>query len=498
PAQVVISGAESEVERVGAELQREGVETKRLVVSHAFHSPLMAPMVEEFRKVAESVTYAEPRIALVANAYGREAKEEIATAEYWVRHILAPVRFGEGMATLSKRSITSFVEIGPRALLLLPAEACVGENEAAWLCSMEKERDDGETIRKSLGELYVRGAPVNWKAACPGRRVSLPTYPFERERYWIESRPGWRSGDGQQHPLLGVRIPLVGDLTVFDNALAADTPAFLRDHQVFGRTVVPGTALVEMARAAADQVFGEGAHEVQGAVLQQALILPEEGARRVQLHARPEDEDTGSFSICSEGNGAKDKSFIVQATGRMVRGTGDANWGRTDLDALRGRCTRAVDVEALYEGIRLAGITYGPAHQGIRELWHGKGEALARLELPVELNETSREYPIHPALLDAAMQVLGAASHEAMGGVHLPFEFERLRCREALGEIWVHAALGEGVAGNAEVMRGEVSLYDGSGASLGNIRLSSKRADAAALSMKEMVPLEKSLFVVEW
>jgi acyl transferase domain-containing protein/NADPH:quinone reductase-like Zn-dependent oxidoreductase/acyl carrier protein/SAM-dependent methyltransferase len=191
PESVVISGPGPELGQLLDELEKEGVRTKRLAVSHAFHSPLVEPVLEEFERVAEEVRYSEPRIALVSNLTGRKAgAEEVCSARYWRRHLREVVRFGDGMVALHDGGCRLFVEAGPRPTLLGLARQCLPEQPAAFLPSLRPNGDDWSQILESLGRLYVEGAPVDWAGFGRGharRKVALPTYPFQRERYWVES-----------------------------------------------------------------------------------------------------------------------------------------------------------------------------------------------------------------------------------------------------------------------------------------------------------------------
>src|SRR6185295_15177077 len=301
---------------------------------------------------------------------------EVAQPEYWVKHVLAPVRFAQGISALGKAGVSAFVEFGPKPTLTVLAQACLPQVEAAWLPSLPKEagQDEWATALGSLGALYVRGAQVDWKgfdAPYSRRRVALPTYPFQRERHWIEARAGRRAAGPQLHPLLGARLPWAGDgkVTAFEGRLAVDDLPFLKDHRIFGRVVVPGTALLEMARAAAEVVFGEGEHALLEVVLQQALVLPDEGGRTVQLHVSAEDEEGAGFKIFSQEEGAGEKEFTLHASGRIERNGAERESRPAEpLETLRGRCAQAVEVEAHYESSSATGAVYGPAFQGVAEL----------------------------------------------------------------------------------------------------------------------------------
>jgi len=190
PQSIVISGQRQAVFAAIAVLEAEGVQTKKLKVSHAFHSPLMEPMLTAFERVAADVAYSAPRIGLISNVTGELATAEIATPEYWCRHARQPVRFAASMETLHQQGYEVFVEIGPKPTLLGMARQCLPMNTGVWLPSLRSERSDWQQLLQSLGELYVRGVPIDWLGFdrdYPRRRVALPTYPFQRQRYWFET-----------------------------------------------------------------------------------------------------------------------------------------------------------------------------------------------------------------------------------------------------------------------------------------------------------------------
>ncbi|KAB8314799.1 type I polyketide synthase [Tolypothrix campylonemoides VB511288] len=190
PQSVVISGEQQAIETVCQLLTASEVKTKALQVSHAFHSPLMEPMVAEFRRVAGEISYSRPKVKIISNLTGLEVSEEIATPEYWCRHIQCPVQFAASMKTLEEQGIEVFLEIGPKPILLGMGRMCVSESGQLWLPSLRYEQSDWQQLLESLAQLYVRGVAVDWKAfdaEYPRNRVVLPTYPFQRQRYWIET-----------------------------------------------------------------------------------------------------------------------------------------------------------------------------------------------------------------------------------------------------------------------------------------------------------------------
>ncbi len=193
PQSVVISGKRQMVEAICQSLTASGVKTKPLTVSHAFHSPLMTPMMEEFAAVAKTVSYSLPQIKLISNVTGKLANEEVANAEYWCNHVLQPVLFAQGMQTLAQHKCDVLLEIGPKPTLLGMGRQCLSEEQIEkllWLPSLRPGQSDWQQLLQSLAELYVQGVTINWKGFDRDynrKRVALPTYPFQEQRYWVES-----------------------------------------------------------------------------------------------------------------------------------------------------------------------------------------------------------------------------------------------------------------------------------------------------------------------
>ncbi|MDM8557193.1 type I polyketide synthase [Candidatus Parabeggiatoa sp. HSG14] len=188
PQNIVISGQSQAIKTIIATLNATGIETEILKVSHAFHSPLMEPMLADFRQVATSISYSIPRIPLISNITGQLITDEIANADYWIRHIQAPVQFAKGVDALARYEI--FLEIGPQPILLGMASHCLPKNIIHYLPSLRKRQSDWQRLLQSLSQLYIYGASIDWvnfDQPYPRHHVTLPTYPFQRQYHWIET-----------------------------------------------------------------------------------------------------------------------------------------------------------------------------------------------------------------------------------------------------------------------------------------------------------------------
>ncbi|MEH0821723.1 type I polyketide synthase [Micromonospora sp. CPCC 205714] len=470
PAAVVISGVEDETLRIAAELAGRGRRTKRLRVSHAFHSPLMEPMLDEFRRVAELVAYEQPRVPVVSNVTGALATAGLCTPDYWVRHVRQPVRFADGIGFLDAAGVDTYLELGPDPVLTAMAQECVApDGDRAFVAALRRDHDEEREVLTAVAAAHVRGARVDWSACYAGsgaRRVELPTYAFQHRHYWLTSPPatGDASGIGQlaaDHPLLGALLHLATeDGTVLTGRLSRRSHPWLADHVIGGVNLVPGTALVELAAYAGDQV---GCALVEELTLEAPLVLPDDsgvalqvvvtppdgdGRRTVEFHSRREDAPPG-------GDWTRHASGVLAPTGATPARDDDlARWPPRDAEA--------VDVTDFYPRLAAQGYGYGPTFHGLRAIWRRDGEVFAEVALP-ESTTDGGAYGLHPALLDAALHALDLALPQPATGVTLPFTWYDLTLH-ASGATAVRVRL---TATGPDTVR--VVLADASGAPVATV-----------------------------
>jgi polyketide synthase 12/epothilone polyketide synthase D len=503
PEQVVIAGAEAEVQAIASAFASRGVRTKPLVVSHAFHAPQMEPMLEEFRRVAETVSYQRPTLALVSNVSGALCTEEVSTAAYWVRHVREAVRFGDGVKALHAAGAGTFVEVGPKATLLGLVPACLSEGaEPVLIASLRAGREESVSVLEALGGHWAAGGSVDWSALFPagGRRVPLPTYAWQRERYWLDAPTvsTTRVGEDTNHPLLGMRVPAAGTGAVFESVLELAQHPWLGDHCVAGQVVVPGVALVELVRAAAAHGAEFSTSRVTGLVLQAPLVVPRAGARRVQVLLGETTGDGVTATVYSQpAESGPGEGWTLHATARVVTEPEEAQPGLLDLAAVQARCVEALNVDALYASIAEVGLAYGPAFRGLKSLWRGKGESLAEVALPA--NAPVEGYAVSPALLDAAFHAVGAAMKpEEAAELFLPFEIGGFAVHQpGVESAWVHVQLRSG-SDNAGV-EADVTLANAAGAVVVEVTgLRLQRADREALRRVNVEAAAEAFYQLEW
>ncbi|WP_269859622.1 type I polyketide synthase [Streptomyces sp. RPT161] len=418
PTSVVIAGDEAAVVEIAAGFEARGRKTKRLSVSHAFHSPHMDGMLEAFREVASGLTFDAPSIPIVSTLTGAiVTPEEIRTPDYWVRHVRQAVRFLDGIRALEAQGVTTFLELGPDGVLSAMAQECVVRPEdAAFVPVLRKDRTEAEALTSALAQAHVRGASADWAAYFAGTgagRVELPTYAFQRQRYWLA--PGNRLGDvtavgleAAGHPLLGAAVPLAdSDGVVFTGRLSRSTHPWLGEYAVSGTPLLSGAAFLELAVRAGDHV---GCDRLAELTLDAPLALAEGAAVRLQVAVGAAGADgcrTVTVASRPDHPGSGDLPWTRHATGTLALTAPRpsftlAEWPPKDAEAL--------EVTPLYEGLLSAGLDCGPLFQGLTAAWRRGDEVFAEVRLPQDADPQT--FGLHPALLEAAAHtaLLGRAT----------------------------------------------------------------------------------------
>ncbi|MEU1321151.1 type I polyketide synthase, partial [Streptomyces tibetensis] len=441
PDSLVISGDEGAAEQLAAQWRARGRRTRRLQVSHAFHSSHMDGVLDEFRAIAESLTFHAPRIPIVSTVTGELATpDELTSPDYWARQIRRPVRFVDAARALHRHGATVFVETGPDAVLAPLTRTALADADAVTVPLLRATRPEAETFLAGIAAAWTGGAPLAAETFHPGAHlVDLPTYPFQRERYWLApERPLDARGlglDPAGHPLLHASMELAGsDGLVLTGRLAVADQPWLADHTITGAVLVPATAFLELALAAAGSL---GFDQIDELTLEAPLELPEQGAVRVQVAVGAPDA-SGSRPVeihaCPDSGPDAEQLWTRHASGTLG-GTPPAGpdlpqWQQAAADVdLRQWPPPGADempLDDAYERLAALGYAYGPAFQGLTGLWRTADALYAEVALPDPHKSGADRFGLHPALFDALLHpvVLHAAGDDtAEDTIRLPFSW---------------------------------------------------------------------------
>jgi acyl transferase domain-containing protein/NADPH:quinone reductase-like Zn-dependent oxidoreductase/acyl carrier protein len=520
----VISGDAAALADLTASLEARDVFVRPVEVDVASHSPQMDALRDDLLDELAGLAPTAAGVPIYSTVTGARIDGTALDAGYWVRNLREPVLFVPAVAQALTDEHTVFVEVGPHPVLAGAVQRiCQDEQrEADVVVCMRREEDERAVLREALGRLHCSGQPVAWDSvsARGGRCVPLlPRYQWQRARHWAEAGGVWRAGsragtlvprrraDGAlAHPLLGryIRSAARPEWHVWETALSRQVMSYLKDHRVLGSVVLPAAAYVEMALAAAEEVFGTRDAAVEDIRFSALMMLPADRLPNLRLELATEGDDLATFEIFSYPGEGSGEAPVLHAGGllrRVAPGTADTAGGCVSPAGLRGGCDEEVPREVFYERIRRSGIRFGPAFQGISQIWRSDGEAVARLRLPEQLTSDASRYLIHPALLDACLQVLwGAVGQDADvagTGTYVPVALGRvLLLAEPPAELWAHARLAP-AAGTDDLPRGDITVTDGEGRPVLSIDgLSAQRIDGAGRPGSQDV--DEWMYALDW
>jgi myxalamid-type polyketide synthase MxaB len=441
PESLVISGAQVAIAELTGKLVAQGVKVTPLAVSQGFHSPLMQPMLEEFARAAAQVSYQAPQIPFVSNLTGTCISKEVTQPDYWCRQIRQTVQFAAGLATLAQQGHQVFLEIGAK-----PALSAMGQTmlpEALWLPSLRAGQSDWQSLLQSLAQLYRQGISVDWLAfERPYTRqvVSLPTYPFQRQRFWWEPNElpaaavcqstNHSTTQSTTHPLLGQRFQIAGQATIYwQTQISQDHPAYLSDHQVLNQAVMPAAAYVEMLLAAAAELNLKQP-TIELLIIEKPLQLQNQKIT-LQINVTPEQHSGYKAEIFSVIDLQQASASTRHVTARFASQPQEIPL-QLELEKFK---TSPLSRAAYYEQLQAQGLNYGRCFQAIQQLWQTADHALGQIQLPDDC--PNHLYQLHPILLDACFQLVGAATATSNPQTFLPVGIDQLCLyRQSAGQLW--------------------------------------------------------------
>jgi acyl transferase domain-containing protein/NADPH:quinone reductase-like Zn-dependent oxidoreductase/NADP-dependent 3-hydroxy acid dehydrogenase YdfG/acyl carrier protein len=527
PEAVTLSGATEEMRTLLPKLAAAGCHHKVLPVDCAFHSSHMAPYQDQLAAALEGLTPRAGGIPMFSTVTGGAVQGPELDPAHWGRNLRQPVVFAQAVAAMAA-GCDIFLEIGPHPVLLpFVAQILAARGQGGQLiASLRRGRPERETLLEAAAALYASGSDLQWSAFFrpKGRCVALPAYPWQRERFWAKPAPGTAAlapapaGQASGHPLLGARLPSpLIDGRAYQSIIGVRQAPFLSDHRVLGQCVVPGAAMLDMAMAAALDAADPEAPpsdasphrqlpcRISDLAIQEALVL-DDGARRLQFGLAPKIHGEAAFQLFSAPADAR--HWVRHASGRIRWGAEEdtaahAPWPAS-LEAARAACAVRQDVARHYADMALRGLEFGPAFRGIVELYTGEGTALARLA-PPDQSATGRDgHVVHPAFLDAWLQVLGALLPATGPGdpaapVYLPVALERLDLfKIPAGPVWSCGRLQPGGAPGGH-LEGAIGVFDDDGARIARIsglRLAAVPRETLQATLGR--PRDEFLYTIDW
>ncbi|HZC90109.1 MAG TPA: SDR family NAD(P)-dependent oxidoreductase, partial [Mycobacterium sp.] len=485
----VLSGPGEDLDQIVAKFGEDGIRCTKLETSHAFHSELLEPVLGEFESYAAQMQYAVPTLPLVCNRTGAVLTAETPIdAQYWRRHSRQPVQFAESVRTIAALGCTVLMEIGPQPVLTGAAVQVWPEHLAAprAIVSLRKGVGDRRQVADALSLAYVSGHRPNFAALQhqPRRRLELPTYPFQRRRFWPQTS-GIAVDGGATSGLLGGAKDLASGDSVYTSRLSVKSQPWLSDHVIYGTVVVPGATYAAMALAA---VGPPG--RVKEVFFYEPIILPEKASREVQLTLHPlEAGDGWDFKVHSRPYGVRDVDWSLNADGTVLNGVEEEAAPEQDpIDAAIERMNRMRPQE-LFETFADMELSWGPNWSGsLKSLWLGEGEAIGDITVGEELTEHLGSEPMHPVLMDLCTGVAFPAfpallaAEQGVNDLFLPLRYGQVFLKEKMPRRFYCRARWHTSALDSETQVFDLDFVDRDGRLLGGIReFTVKRAPREAL-----------------
>ncbi len=506
PEQTVISGEADAIATLSARFAEQGIRAQRLPVSHAFHSPLVEPVLDRFEQAMAGMRLAAPRIRLVSNVTGELATAEMITQPaYWRRHLRDAVRFGDGLRVLGAARPDCCIEIGPNATLLALAATVIDPATVAMLASLRRGQPDLRQMLTALSGVYLAGGQINWPAlfdAAAHPLVDLPGYPFQRQRHWFRARRPVTSAAAPRagaHPLLGGRLRTATAATIHESRVAADAPDFVAQHRMAGHVILPATAYLEMLAAGTRDMLKAETVCIEGVVIGEAMELPDDGTPRlVQTVFEADAEGAAAVSISSVAETAADTEGWVRHVTARVRAA-DPLSAADPLALLRERCAEPVAIADFYAGIAARGAEFGADFHTVRALWRGEAQVLAEVALSPALSPSAARYGFHPVLLDGCLQAIAAAlpPNEGESALYLPIGIGACTLRRDVGAAcWSHVTVQPAAQG---ICRADIRVFDTAGRPVAELReVQLKRVARDALDRAAGRRAESAFYEMAW
>lgn len=511
PTNTVVSGDLSEIDSLEKVLTDRSIKYKRLTVSHAFHSRKMNPILDEFKAIASQVEYRKPNIPIVCNVTGKLAEEnDLVTPEYWCDHLRMAVRYAQSAEELRNLGVDTFIEVGPSPTLISLGRQNLDGFEANWLPSFSKKSVGKELLFASLGKLYELGYNLNWKALYNNKTwepVNLPTYPFQREEYWMEpdapltNTNQWVAKNA--HPFIGQKLssPILGENTVYTTQFSAKYPVFLKEHLVFEKMISPAAAHLSMLLSYAKHGEGNPMFQAKDIQFIVPLAVEEDELLDVQLIVEGNDTTAKNFQLVSKSETKNDwkKHCVGQLAWNETEKPANAN-----IQELIAESEPGIEASTFHSGLWNNGLLkLGSSFQRIAAIWTNENGSISRLDQLEDLEEANF-YEIHPGMMDSILQSCIFSSDEMVdrllnGELFIPYGLTEMRYypHEKSAVYWCETKLNEL---SSEVLNGNVTVFNEAGETvLEIVGLTVKKVrERALLNALNQSSFQNAIYQMDW
>ncbi|MEW1642646.1 type I polyketide synthase [Streptomyces sp. NPDC091219] len=432
PSTTVVSGTPEALDELTAEWTPSGIRVRRVNVDYASHSPQVDAHRDHITTALTGITPRPAVIPMVSTVTGEPVQGPELDADYWYFNLRQPVRFHQALTHLLTTGHRTTIEASPHPVLTPAIEETAEATDSSVNALHTLRRNTPPRFTTALAQAHITGTTPTWTTQLPSpeRHIPLPTYPFQHQRYWLDrsasdaaARPGV---EVREHPLLSTSVGLADGGVVLTGGLDRSTPEWVADHAVAGTVLLPGTAFVEMAVRAGDEV---GCDTVEDLTLRAPLALS--GPVTVQVTVE-EPDDTGRRRLTIHSRPTPDTAWTLHAEGVLTTGDGQPGAYEAELAEWPPTGAQQTPMAGLYDELAAQGYDYGPAFQGVRALWRDGDEVFAEVDLPGELVEGAGAFVLHPALLDAALHAVAATGLlPGTPGIRLPFAWSGVRVHAA-------------------------------------------------------------------
>lgn len=437
-----LAGDTATLEKIAADLQGEAIFARMLNVEVPYHSPVMDEIREPFRAALQGIAPRAPAVPLVSTVTGELVDGMAFDADYWNRNVREPVAFAKAIRTMASLQGRIFIEIGAHPVLASSIGEClVAEGvQGTVIASLRRKQDDVTTFLAAVGQLHCLGhrLALEQKFERPSARLDLPLYPWQRSNFWAETpdsrklRTGLVADNARpDHPLLGERM--ASPQPAWSSEIEINRPHYLKDHAVQGAVVFPAAGFIEMSLAAARETGGsQGPLVIERLAIDAPLVLSANASAQVQLTVG----EGRKFQIHSHVRQEGDKRWTRHVSGTLAEPPAASDAQFLDAADLHDRLSTLIGQDEIYRRFDQMQLQYGPLFQNLHTAWVGESEALGQLVVPDALTDEIPLYNLHPALLDAAFQLLVALPAQ---GTYLPVSVERVEVlHPGVVPAWAH------------------------------------------------------------